>query len=456
MNRGCRFCGAVALGVLLSLPAIALVPRVVADGPALAFDFPGVEVGVAEYEEGPTGVTVLHFPKRVMAAIDVRGGSPGTVNSDIVRLPHDEAFVSAIAIAGGSAYGLSAITGIADALKESTDNPGDWRNVAVVSGAIIFDLGDRRYNAVTPDAALGRAALQAAHAGSVPLGARGAGRFAMQGAYLGDRQNSGQGAALRQAGPVKVLVVTVVNAAGTIVDRNGQMLRCSRPRSNGACGSIAEKLDQHLADAGALKPGKIALSSSDGPTANTTVTVVVTNQTLPFSALQRLAVQVHNSMARAIQPFGMLVDGDTLFAVSTGEVQNSALSSLDLSTLASETAWDAVLASAPAPAVRTAAGGSAAQAPDVSGYVGRYEFTPGVVAEISSRGGSLQIIGSGRDSLYLPTGKAIALVPAAGDDFTLDTPRADRLRFERDKRKQVLGLTIDPGQWPIPARRLPK
>ena len=80
------------------------------------------------------------------------------------------------------------------------------------------------------------------------LGARGAGRFAMQGGYLGDRQHSGQGAAFRQVGDVKVLVVTVVNAFGSIVDRNGRMLRCSHPVA-GECGAIAVALSSHLARA---------------------------------------------------------------------------------------------------------------------------------------------------------------------------------------------------------------
>ena len=205
------------------------VPRTTFEGRALSFDFPAVEVGVAEYEEGPTGATVLLFRKPVMAAVDVRGGAPGTVNTDALRLAYDEPFVHAITLAGGSAYGLEVATAVANALKEKMVAPGDWRNIAVVPGAIIFDLGGRRFNAITPDERLARAALDAARSGWFPIGARGAGRFAMQGGYLGDRQHSGQGAAFRQVGDVKVLVVTVVNAFGSIVDRNGRMLRCSHP-----------------------------------------------------------------------------------------------------------------------------------------------------------------------------------------------------------------------------------
>jgi Peptidase family S58 len=147
-------------------------PHVSYDGPALTFEFPGVMVGVAEYEEGPTGTTVLYFPKPVVAAVDVRGGAPGTVGTDGLRLAYDEPFTNAIVLSGGSSYGLSAATGVANALKDVIADSGNFDNVAVVAGAVIFDLGDRRFNNITPDEELGRAALKAARAGWFPLGAR--------------------------------------------------------------------------------------------------------------------------------------------------------------------------------------------------------------------------------------------------------------------------------------------
>ena len=427
-------------------------PHISFEGPALSFDFPAVKIGVAEYEEGPTGTTVLYFPKSVLAAIDVRGGAPGTFNSDVLHHVHDEAFLSAIVLSGGSAYGLSAAAGVANALKETTPDPGNWRNVAVVSGAIIFDLGDRRYNAVTPDELLGRAALRTARSGWFPLGARGAGSFAMQGAYLGDRQHSGQGAALRQIGETKVLVVTVVNALGSITDRSGRLLRCSSP-ANGQCELTAAKLAEHLHGAGE-KLSDLTVPT-DGPTANTTITVVVTNQALPFSALQRLAIQVHNSMARAIQPFGTFADGDTLFAVTTGEVKNTALNALDLNTLASETAWDAILATAPAMPTMSARSAAAPSHAMLQAYIGRYTLAPEVTADVHWQGGELAITVAGRDSLYLPADRSIALEPWASEEFALATARGDHLRFDRDARGRISGFTVNPGPWPIRAQRLP-
>jgi len=427
-------------------------PHVSFDGPALTFDFPEVQIGVAEYEEGPTGATVLVFPKPVIAAVDVRGGAPGTVNTDALRLAYDDPSIKAITLAGGSGYGESAVIGVKSALKDRIADPGDWDNIPAISGAIIFDLGDRRYNAVTPDERLGRAALDAVRTGWVPLGARGAGRFAMQGE---ESQHSGQGAAFRQSGETKVLVVTVVNSSGDIVDRNGRVLRCAHPVA-GDCGAISERIAKRLAGLGATKHAETSLGNHSGLTTNTTITVVVTNKPLPFWALQRLAVQVHTSMARAIQPFSTSDDGDTLFAVTTGGKGPISDDDLDdLGLLASETAWDAILASAPPlPPVAPRTDMTLTSAM-VDACVGHYEFAPAAIAEIRRNGAGLEIEVARRDSLYIPDGKWVSLTLVAPDEFELVTPRADRLHIDRDTRGRIVGLTINPGPWPVRARRLP-
>ena len=433
------------------------VPHVSFDGPALTFDFPEVQIGVAEYEEGPTGATVLLFPKPVMAAVDVRGGGPGTVNTDLLRLAYDAPFINAITLAGGSTYGLSVATGVANVLKERIANPGSWENVPTVPGAIIFDLESRRYNSVTPDERLARAALDAVRTGSVPLGARGAGRFAMQGGYFDDWQYSGQGAAFRQAGETKVLVLTVVNALGAIVDRNGRVFRCAHPVA-GDCGAISEWIATHLAAVGAGKHVATRAGNHSGLTTNTTITVVVTNKALPFWALQRLAVQVHTSMGRAIQPFSTQLDGDTLFAVSTGDVKGAAIrydELAELGVLASETAWDAILAAAPAlPPVAPHADVTLTPAM-IDACIGRYEFAPGAIAEIRRADAGLQIEATAQYSIYFPAGKWVSLTLVAPDEFELVTPRADRLHIDRDAHGRIAGLTINPGPWPVSARRLP-
>lgn len=414
-------------------------------GPALSFDFPALRIGVAEYEEGPTGATVFHFPKPVMAAVDVRGGAPATINTDALRLSYDSPFVNAVAFAGGSSYGLAAATGVADEIKASIANPTQWENIATVVGAIIFDVGGRRFSHVTPDYELGRAALRTAQPGRFPLGARGAGRFAMQGRYWGEPVYSGQGGAFRQLGPTRVAVFTVVNALGSVVDRDGRVVRCA-PRA-GECGTIASRFAERV---GSLQ----APQRASGPD-NTTITLVVTNQKLPLWALQRLAAQVHTSMARAIQPFATQDDGDTLFAVTTGEVDNPRLSPVDLGVVASEVAWDAVLASVPPLPPAGPETPISVPAGDLDRYTGTYEFVPGTRAVVARGPNGLTIQLDDHQSLYLPRNKAVGLLAVAPDEFVIEAERPGRLRFTRSSNSTITGLNINPGHWGIPATRLP-
>ncbi len=280
----------VAIGAAEDAPELlhdqgSLVADTTIRSPVLSLDFPEIHIGIAEYSEGPTGATVFYFPEPVMAVVDVRGGAPGVINSEPLRLHYDAAYTNAICFAGGSSYGLAAATGVADAIKERTENPGHWENIAFVPGAIIFDLGGRRFSTVTPDYELGKAALRSARPGRFPLGAQGAGRFAMQGWFLGDPQHSGQGGAFRLVGQTKVAVFTVVNPGGSLVDREGQIVRCSEP-VGGGCGSIEDRLSSRLSE---KLPDNATRKEEGGLTSNTTITLVVTNEKLSIGALQRLA-----------------------------------------------------------------------------------------------------------------------------------------------------------------------
>jgi L-aminopeptidase/D-esterase-like protein len=427
-------------------------PRTAFDGPMLELDFPALHIGVAEYDAGPTGATVFYFPGRVMAVVDVRGGAPGTLNTDGLRLGYEDPFVHAIAFAGGSSYGLAVGPGVADEIKSRSDDPGHWTNIAVVAGAIIFDLGGRRYSTVTPDYELGRAALRAAKPGRFPQGARGAGRFAMQGWVFDDPQHSGQGGAFRQVGPTKIAVFTVVNSFGSIVDRDRRVVRCTHPGDDG-CPTIHELIGVKT-DTLQQADASTGEARRAGLTENTTLTLVVTNQTLDYSALQRLAVQVHTSMARAIQPFATGGDGDTLYAVTTREVENPGLSPRDLGVIASEVAWDAVLASVPRLEPRPDASPVGVDAETLTPYAGRYEFARGAQADIRLEAGRLRIDAPARASIYLPAGETVDLTPVSPTEFVLETKRADRLRFERSRDGRITGLVINPGRWPIRAARV--
>jgi L-aminopeptidase/D-esterase-like protein len=305
-----------------------LVPETTFEGPVVKLDLPEVRIGVAEYEAGPTGCTVFHFPAGAAAATDVRGGSPGVLGG--------YEWVDAICFAGGSLYGLEAATGVAAELLAERQYSVGWTEIPLVSAAIIFDFG-RRDNAIYPDKQLGRAAFRAARENRFPLGARGAGRSATVGKTFAYEQGEpgGQGAAFRQIGPTKIAVFNVVNAVGAIVDRDGEVVRGHLDAVSGSRSRLVEGVERALTEGSAPRPTP----------GNTTLTLVVTNERLDQRSLRQLGRQVHASLARAIHPFHALVDGDVLYAVTTGTVTNEQLDSITLGVVASELAWDAVLSS---------------------------------------------------------------------------------------------------------------
>jgi 6-aminohexanoate-oligomer endohydrolase len=318
----------------LSNDSAQLVPRTSFDGTELRFDFPGLEIGVAEYDEGPTGCTVFAFPEGAASSIDVRGGSPG-VSGAAYDLVH------AICLAGGSLYGLEAAAGVAAELLARRGYRTGWLDIPLVAGAIVFDWGPRD-NAIYPDKQLGRAALREARPGRFPIGRRGAGRSATAGKLFAydEGEPAGQGAAFRQVGETKLAVFTVVNAVGAIVDRDGNVVRGQYDRAAGLRRKLVSGVEERLAAGTPVRP----------PPGNTTLTVVATNLRLDQRQLRTLGRQVHASMARAIQPFHALEDGDVLFTVSTAGIEKDPLlDTTALGVVASELAWDAVLSLADEP-----------------------------------------------------------------------------------------------------------
>jgi L-aminopeptidase/D-esterase-like protein len=303
------------------------------------YDFPGVEIGTAEYAEGPTGTTVLHIPAGARLAIDARGGAIGMSNGF-------EYFAHAICLTGGSIYGLSAGSGVADELRARGGNRGAVDDLKLVSTAVIYDFSARD-TSVYPDAPLGRAATRAAAHGRVPVGRVGAGSTASAGKIDYARTElTGQGAAFGQVGHVKVLVVTVPNPVGVIVDRAGDVVRGNYDAATG--------------ERRRLEPDYVAaIERAEAPRAergNTTITAVITNVRLSDRELEQFGRQVHSSMNRAIQPFHTALDGDVLFALTTDEVDlnphipaeddDAPVNSIAVGALASELAWDAVLRAA--------------------------------------------------------------------------------------------------------------
>jgi hypothetical protein len=150
--------------VRLSNDTVELVPRTSFEGPELRFELDGLAIGVAEYDEGPTGCTVFLFADGAHLSADVRGGSPGIVGGGYE-------WTNAICLAGGSLYGLEATSGVAAELLKQRGYATGWTEIPLVTGAIIFDYGPRD-NAVYPDKELGRAAVRAARPGDPRRSAR--------------------------------------------------------------------------------------------------------------------------------------------------------------------------------------------------------------------------------------------------------------------------------------------
>lgn len=289
----------------------------------LTFDLPGLSIGHAEYEAGPTGCTVFLFESGWTTAIDKRGGLVGTVG--------DYEWMHALCFAGGSLPGLEAATGVARELwsrKEHSTN-----HMPLVNGAIIWDYG-RRQNTLHPDRELGRAAVRAAVPGVIAVGARGAGRSATVGKMKFAPESCGQGAAFREFGGVRLLVVTVVNALGAVIGRDGSVVRGNLDPATGA---RARTID-------ILAPARSGPSQERGPTQNTTLTLVATDAKLSGRELGQFARQVHTSMARSIDPFHTSSDGDTLYAATSNQAQANTSPDI-LGMVAGEVAWDAVLSS---------------------------------------------------------------------------------------------------------------
>ena len=304
-----------------------VVPTVVRH---VATDLPGVKVGVAEYDEGPTGCTVLAFDAPAPLALDVRGGIPAVFNPSAT-------YAEAICLAGGSLLGLDASSGVAKAVFARHGN--DPHRLPRVSGGVIYDYAPAGRTAVYPDDVLGATAYDAAVADQIPVGPVGAARSATCGKLgrVGWAEPGGQGAAFAQLGNVRILVLVVVNALGVITNRAGEVVRGNRDPETG------ERTHIPLADMVHGTQRQIERFSR-GASVATTLTVVVTDAVLRPRDHAQLARQVHVSLARAIHPFHCTGDGDALWFASTGAVRSPSLVPTAIGSAASELAWDAVVA----------------------------------------------------------------------------------------------------------------
>jgi L-aminopeptidase/D-esterase-like protein len=257
---------------------------------------------------GLTGCTVVVPPPGNLAAAAVRGGGPGTRETDLLQPQAHVEGVSALLLTGGSAFGLAAAQGVVDWCERRGLGYGRFgRPIPIVPAAVLFDLAVGDWEA-RPGPAEGEAACQAASTAESPLGNVGAGMGATVGKTAGPEHmtKGGLGWAVVEAGPVTVGALAAVNAGGDVLAEDGTVLAGARV-PGGARTALRERLASP--DAVAVPPG-----------GSTTLGVVATNATLTKGEVHRVAVQAHDGMARAIFPVHTSFDGDTVFALAVPRV----------------------------------------------------------------------------------------------------------------------------------------
>ena len=278
-------------------------------GPAnLITDIANLRVGNAQDSALKSGTTVLVGDKPFIAAVDVRGGAPGSRETDLLAPDKLVDAIDAIVLSGGSAFGLDAASGVMDALHEAGRGfaVGAVR-VPIVSSAIIFDLlngGDKQWK-INPYRQLGVQALQNADT-TFDLGTAGAGC----GASCADLKGGLGSASVITSNGYTVAALVVANPRGSVCAPGGKQFWAAPFEVEGEFGNAG--LIQTAPEL-ALHDSRL----SDNPKANTTIAVVATDATLTAAQSQRVAVAAHDGLARAIVPSHTPLDGDMVFAIST-------------------------------------------------------------------------------------------------------------------------------------------
>jgi L-aminopeptidase/D-esterase-like protein len=272
---------------------------------------PGIQVGHYTDPVGLTGCTVVICRKGAVGGVDQRGGAPGTRETDLLRPMHLVQTAHAVLLAGGSAFGLAAADGVMRYLEEQgVGFDARVARVPIVPAAILFDLdlGDPR---ARPDAAAGYAACQAASAGPVAEGNVGAGTGASAGKILGSGRGMKTGlgsVAISLGGGLVVGALVAANPFGDVVDpHSGETLAGVRRPGSAQPGGTLEVMRGLL--------GKAVLRFAS----HTVIGVVATNGRLTKEEVNKVAQMAQDGIARAVRPAHTLFDGDTLFALATGD-----------------------------------------------------------------------------------------------------------------------------------------
>jgi L-aminopeptidase/D-esterase-like protein len=282
----------------------------------------GIRVGHAQDMDALTGCTVILCEAGAVGGIDQRGGAPGTRETDALHPIHLVDKVHAVVLSGGSAFGLESATGVMRYLEErEVGFPTPAAKVPIVPAAIFYDLGLGQSNR-RPDAAMGYQACQNANTNPPAEGNVGAGTGATVGKILGIDQATKSGigcAGLELGNGALIAAIVAVNAFGDVVDPHTDKIVAGTRSVPGApqpgeVSPFAGTLEVLKAMAGGVQLG---FSRQE----NTVIGVVVSNAHLNKEQTNKVAQMAHDGIARTIVPAHTMLDGDTIFALSTGEIE---------------------------------------------------------------------------------------------------------------------------------------
>ena len=273
-------------------------------------DVGNIKVGHAQDYEGGTGLTLILPDPGNTAGVDVRGGAPGTRETDLLNPLNQVSEVSSIILSGGSAYGLESASHLMKILeKEGIGFDVGVGVVPIISQAVLFDLAYKNPKA-RPDAKMTQKAFEAATYDDKSQGIIGAGTGATVGKALGPEflVKSGLGQASIRKGDLVVSAIVAVNAFGDIFDYH-KGLQIAGPTKDGKILKTIDLIDQILGSFADIKPS------------NTTIGAVATNATFSKTELTKIAGMAHDGYARSINPVHTLFDGDTIFSLATNKVE---------------------------------------------------------------------------------------------------------------------------------------
>ena len=277
-------------------------------------NIPGFKVGHAQDMDALTGCTVILCPPNTVGGVDQRGGAPGTRETDLLHPMHLVNQVTAILLTGGSAFGLDAAAGVMRYCEENEMGfDAAYATVPIVPAAVLFDLGIGDPN-VRPDAEMGYQACLNASEEPPAEGNVGAGTGATVGKVLSPTMSTKSGigtSAVDLGGGGKVAAIVAVNAFGDVIDPESNEIIAGARGIKGYADTL--KVMKSFV-------GRKVIGFSTGPD-NTVIGVVATNVKLNKEQITRVAQMAHNGLARTIRPAFTLLDGDTVFALSSGEVE---------------------------------------------------------------------------------------------------------------------------------------